>query len=204
MNFIGLVGNSACGPPIRNSVKPVAASRRRRSFYLFSENNGHPFRALDSLVIEFPSFFFLPTDPADSEVKFDARGDGLARYTIMNYRRLPNSANGYDYKVRTHTHVIEKETAQYHLFFYSTITGGGQVVQRVGAGPGRRHLAPRTVGHPVQRVLSSLRHRRSEDHSAGERAIFQLAASSAVSAVSKRKKSDRRAEEEEEEERAAE
>ena len=78
------------------------------------------------------------------------------------------------------------------------------MVQRVGAGPGRRHLAPRTVGHPVQRVLSSLRHRRSEDHSAGERAIFQLAASSAVSAVSKRKKSDRRAEEEEEEERAAE
>jgi hypothetical protein len=40
------------------------------------------------------------SDPAGSEVKFDARGDVLARYTIMNYRRLPNSANnGYDYKV---------------------------------------------------------------------------------------------------------
>uniref|UniRef100_A0A0P5YKL2 Metabotropic glutamate receptor n=2 Tax=Daphnia magna TaxID=35525 RepID=A0A0P5YKL2_9CRUS len=38
-------------------------------------------------------------DPAGSEVKFDAQGDGLARYTIMNYRRLPNGANnGYDYK----------------------------------------------------------------------------------------------------------
>lgn len=37
------------------------------------------------------------TDPASSEVKFDSQGDGLARYTIMNYRRLPNGV--YDYKV---------------------------------------------------------------------------------------------------------
>ena len=37
------------------------------------------------------------TDPGGSEVKFDAQGDGLARYTIMNYRRL--ATGGYDYKV---------------------------------------------------------------------------------------------------------
>ena len=55
-------------------------------------------------------FCFL--DPAGSEVKFDARGDGLARYTIMNYRRLPNSANsGYDYKV------IFELTKKKNLFF---------------------------------------------------------------------------------------
>ena len=37
-----------------------------------------------------------------SEVKFDAQGDGLARYTITNYRRLGGSSgnNGYDYKVK--------------------------------------------------------------------------------------------------------
>lgn len=43
--------------------------------------------------------FELIADPAGSEVKFDSRGDGLARYTIMNYRRIANSTNGYDYKV---------------------------------------------------------------------------------------------------------
>lgn len=32
-------------------------------------------------------------------MKFDRQGDGLARYTIMNYRKLPNKT-GYDYKVR--------------------------------------------------------------------------------------------------------
>ena len=38
-----------------------------------------------------------------SEVKFDAQGDGLARYTITNYRRLGGSSNnGYDYKVLLH------------------------------------------------------------------------------------------------------
>lgn len=45
-------------------------------------------------------------DPAGSEVKFDARGDGLARYTIMNYRRLPNSPNGYDYKVKIWLEIV--------------------------------------------------------------------------------------------------
>ena len=62
--------------------------------------------AVSSIKMPTHFFFFfclnLFLDPAGSEVKFDARGDGLARYTIMNYRRLPNSANnGYDYKVNS-------------------------------------------------------------------------------------------------------
>jgi hypothetical protein len=37
-------------------------------------------------------------DLADSEVKFDNQGDGLARYDILNYQKLPNTS-GYHYKV---------------------------------------------------------------------------------------------------------
>lgn len=43
-----------------------------------------------------PSFC---TDLAGSPVKFDHRGDGLARYDILNYQRLIN-ASGYHYRVR--------------------------------------------------------------------------------------------------------
>ena len=35
---------------------------------------------------------------ANSIVKFDEHGDGLARYTIFNYQRK-TSGKGYDYKV---------------------------------------------------------------------------------------------------------
>ena len=35
---------------------------------------------------------------ANSIVKFDEHGDGLARYTIFNYQRK-TSGTGYDYKV---------------------------------------------------------------------------------------------------------
>lgn len=38
-------------------------------------------------------------DLANSEVKFDEQGDGLARYDILNYQKLPNTS-GYHYKVR--------------------------------------------------------------------------------------------------------
>ncbi|XP_034937479.1 metabotropic glutamate receptor isoform X2 [Chelonus insularis] len=39
-------------------------------------------------------------DLAGSEVKFDERGDGLARYEILNFRKTdPNVSNGYSYKV---------------------------------------------------------------------------------------------------------
>ncbi|XP_059491291.1 metabotropic glutamate receptor isoform X2 [Neocloeon triangulifer] len=38
------------------------------------------------------------TDLANSEVKFDSQGDGLARYDILNYQKLPNTS-GYHYKV---------------------------------------------------------------------------------------------------------
>ena len=34
----------------------------------------------------------------ESIVKFDEKGDGPARYTILNYQKNPES-NGYDYKV---------------------------------------------------------------------------------------------------------
>ena len=36
---------------------------------------------------------------ANSTVKFDEKGDGLARYTIFNYQKKLEGA-GYDYKVR--------------------------------------------------------------------------------------------------------
>ncbi|XP_048512295.1 metabotropic glutamate receptor isoform X2 [Athalia rosae] len=40
------------------------------------------------------------TDAAGSEVKFDEHGDGLARYDILNFRKLdPNGTNGYYYRV---------------------------------------------------------------------------------------------------------
>ena len=39
------------------------------------------------------------SDIADSIVKFDKSGDGLARYTIYNYQKNSHN-NGYDYKVR--------------------------------------------------------------------------------------------------------
>ena len=39
------------------------------------------------------------SDIADSIVKFDESGDGLARYTIYNYQKNSHN-NGYDYKVR--------------------------------------------------------------------------------------------------------
>ena len=35
---------------------------------------------------------------ANSTVKFDEKGDGLARYTIFNYQKKLEGA-GYDYKV---------------------------------------------------------------------------------------------------------
>ena len=38
------------------------------------------------------------SDIADSIVKFDESGDGLARYTIYNYQKNSHN-NGYDYKV---------------------------------------------------------------------------------------------------------
>lgn len=38
------------------------------------------------------------TDIAGSSVKFDKRGDGLARYDILNYQKLQNGT-GYHYKV---------------------------------------------------------------------------------------------------------
>ncbi len=37
-------------------------------------------------------------DIANSTVKFDEKGDGLARYTIFNYQKKLEGA-GYDYKV---------------------------------------------------------------------------------------------------------
>ena len=39
------------------------------------------------------------SDIADSIVKFDESGDGLARYTIYNYQKNSHN-NGYDYKVK--------------------------------------------------------------------------------------------------------
>ena len=42
-------------------------------------------------------FVFLFSDIADSTVKFDSKGDGLARYTIYNYQRTENGKT--DYKV---------------------------------------------------------------------------------------------------------
>ncbi len=41
----------------------------------------------------------LGADIANSTVKFDEKGDGLARYTIFNYQKKLEGA-GYDYKVR--------------------------------------------------------------------------------------------------------
>ena len=42
--------------------------------------------------------YFLISDMAKSTVKFDEKGDGLARYTIYNYQK--NLAdNSFDYKV---------------------------------------------------------------------------------------------------------
>ena len=38
------------------------------------------------------------TDMANSIVKFDEHGDGLARYTIYNYQKN-TKGSGYDYKV---------------------------------------------------------------------------------------------------------
>ena len=64
---------------------------------------------------------FVIADPAGSEVKFDAQGDGLARYTIMNYRRIPNSSV-YDYKVRVelfYDWVIKRlNFKDYFIFFF--------------------------------------------------------------------------------------
>lgn len=40
----------------------------------------------------------LISDIANSTVRFDEKGDGLARYTIYNYQK--NSDNTTDYKVR--------------------------------------------------------------------------------------------------------
>ena len=37
-------------------------------------------------------------DLAESIVKFDEKGDGPARYTILNYQKNAET-NGYDYKV---------------------------------------------------------------------------------------------------------
>ena len=43
-------------------------------------------------------YFFNFSDMADSSVKFDKNGDGIARYTIYNYqKRLSDGAT--DYKV---------------------------------------------------------------------------------------------------------
>ena len=41
---------------------------------------------------------FFYADMANSTVKFDEKGDGLARYTIFNYQKKLEGA-GYDYKV---------------------------------------------------------------------------------------------------------
>lgn len=39
------------------------------------------------------------SDSTGSPVRFDRRGDGLARYDILNYQKLTNST-GYHYRVR--------------------------------------------------------------------------------------------------------
>ena len=36
-----------------------------------------------------------PPDIAGSKVQFDARGDGLARYTIFNFQRFENGQHRY-------------------------------------------------------------------------------------------------------------
>ena len=48
---------------------------------------------------------------ANSIVKFDEHGDGLARYNIYNYQRKANES-GYDYKVG----MIYKKGHQQTLF----------------------------------------------------------------------------------------
>ena len=48
-------------------------------------------------------------DIADSQVKFDSSGDGLARYTIYNYQKNSQN-NGYDYKVWSYIAIL------YHNF----------------------------------------------------------------------------------------
>ncbi len=73
---------------IRDCLLHTYIKKKKTNVYIVPIN-----RYFNSLLL------YINVDPAGSEVKFDAQGDGLARYTIMNYRRLPNSASGYDYKV---------------------------------------------------------------------------------------------------------
>ena len=56
------------------------------------------------------------SDIADSQVKFDSSGDGLARYTIYNYQKNSQS-NGYDYKVtRTYVLLMQNFLAEWKWF----------------------------------------------------------------------------------------
>ena len=52
-----------------------------------------------NFILTNTSVIFLVTeDMANSIVKFDEHGDGLARYTIYNYQKK-TTGTGYDYKV---------------------------------------------------------------------------------------------------------
>ena len=55
---------------------------------------------------------------ADSFVKFDEHGDGLARYTIYNYQKKTNGI-GYDYKVRFLRYLCDYVWNTFYQIFFA-------------------------------------------------------------------------------------
>lgn len=60
--------------------------------------------------------FKFVLDIAGSSVKFDRRGDGLARYDILNYQKLQNGT-GYHYKVRRNFSGLGSDSASAYYIF---------------------------------------------------------------------------------------
>ena len=58
-------------------------------------------------------------DVANSTVRFDDKGDGLARYTIYNYQK--DAENNTDYKVRNQDEERSKVSSRRQILHHSRL-----------------------------------------------------------------------------------